>query len=345
MGRIPVVCLYVWTPTHGGGGFGAVVEKPKNDTPMVFTVLDPATGKMSNEKGPDWGSPESRPFWKPVMDGMRERLAARGMEKSAALGFLNDRVPSKQCIEDMAAAAPEANWIMYAHGRGYSFAGKPLAMDCCVWGIRGPLLVGDQFHKWAWKNKPPTTVFPRYGAGAMGHVRNVSHVGLYHALIEGYIGSGYSGVGNVGADFWPVVKDDKGRLKGTVMSRFPTWQRPGEPTMCNGAFLFPGEKEPIATVRFEALRLGVQEAEARIAIEKAVEDKAKRAKLGEDLAKRAIQLLDDRVKGIIRAKQDTSDMYSLGSDASWADYAQGWPERTRQLYRLAADVSKTLNKQ
>jgi hypothetical protein len=112
--------------------------------------------------------------------------------------------------------------------------------------------------------------------------------------------------------------------------------------MAHGSLLFPASGGPVATVRFEALRMGIQEAEARVLIEKALDDAAKRAKLGEELAKRAQELLDERVRRIVRAKQDYSPMFSYGSAASWLDYAADAIERSRVLYRLAAEVAAKL---
>jgi hypothetical protein len=336
LGKLPVVILYVWTPTFGGGGFGKIEERAKNDVPMMFTVYDPATKEMKLETGPDWGTPESKPFWKPVIEGMRKVLAARGLEGSIAYGLVNDRVPSKSALDDLNDSGADIRWAMYAHGRCAAWAGRPLAVDCCVWGTGGPRLIGEQNHKYSWKNKPPTTVFPRFGAGILNHVRSDSPLGVYQMQIEAYAAAGYNGVGNVGADFWPVVKDKKGELRGTVMSRFQTWQRPGEPTMSNGAYLFPGAKGPIATARFELFRMGVQETEARIAIEMALDDKAKAGKLGADLAERAKALLNDRARRVIKARDDN------GEGAGWLDYAAGWQSRTLDLYRMAGEVSRKL---
>lgn len=58
-----------------------------------------------------------------------------------------------------------------------------------------------------------------------------------------------------------------------IISRFPTCDRPGFPTMTVVAFLYPGKSKAIATVRFEALRMGQQETEARIYLEKVILDK------------------------------------------------------------------------
>lgn len=341
LGRIPVVCWYVWMPSQGGGAWGATPDKPKNDNPTPITLLDPATGQVAEGQAPDWGTPESVPFWRPVFDGLAERLAKRGLEKAAALGLVCDFTPSKQTVEDLRAVAPALRWVVHAHGLTLKFAGEPVAEAAHVWGVKEPLVSTHSLKRYGWKNAIITTVFPRYGAGSMGHVNPTSPIGLYHALLEGYQASGYNGVNDLGADFWPVVKTPRGQMQ-PVSSRYGYRDRPGSPPMTHGALLFPGKDGPLATVRLEAMRLGIQEAEARIFIEKALDDPAKRAKLGDDLARRAQELLDQRVMRIVRAKQDYSPMFSYGSEASWLDYAADAVERARALYSVAAEVAAGL---
>lgn len=341
LGTSPIVCWYVWMPSQGGGAWGTTPDKPKNDNPTPITILDPASGQVQEGQAPDWGTPQSVPFWKPVFDGLAERLAKRGLDKSAALGLVCDFTPSKQTVEDLRAVAPGLRWVVHAHGLTLKFADQPVAEAAHVWGVKEPRTSDDKLKRYVWKNPIITTVFPRYGAGSMGHVNPTSPIGLYHALLEGYQASGYNGVNDLGADFWPVLKTPRREMQ-PISSRYGYRDRPGSPPMTHGALLSPAKDGPVATVRFEALRLGIQEAEARIFIEKALDDVAKRGKLGEELAKRAQAHLDDRVRQIINAKQDTSPMFSYGSDASWLNYAGGVAERARTLYGLAAEVSSKL---
>lgn len=141
----------------------------------------------------------------------------------------------------------------------------------------------------------------------------------------------------VAADFWNIGKGKSGKPI-TVLSRFKSKQRPGEPTMGHGEFLHPGPKGALQSVRFEALRLGVQECEARISIEKMLFDGKKNALLGEELAGRARKVLDERIEELLRAKEDRSGMFSIATDASWLGYAAESAGRTRELYALAAEV-------
>lgn len=343
LGVIPVVCWYVWMPSQGGGAWGATPDKPKNEKPTPITLLDPAAGQVQDGEAPDWGTPQSVPFWKPVFEGLAERLARRGLEKSAALGLVCDFTPSKQTVEDLEAVAPGLRWVVHAHGLTLKFAGQPAAEAAHVWGVKEPLVSSHPLKRYGWKNAVATTVFPRYGAGSMGHVNPTSPIGVYHALLEAYQASGYNGVNDLGADFWPVLKTPR-REAQPISARYGYRDRPGSPPMAHGSLLFPAKDGPIATVRFEALRMGIQEAEARIFIEKALDDPAKRAKMGDELGRRAQELLDQRVRGIVNAKQDYSPMFSCGSDASWLDYAAGAVQRSRVLYCLAAEVAAKLAK-
>lgn len=338
LGKVPVVCFYVWTPAHGGrAGWGKPSEAPKNESPMHFTLLDRATGRMTDAEGPDWGTPESVPFWRPVFEGLRQRLKQRGLEHSMALGMVSDYSPSQLAVKDLATVAPEARWVTHAHGLYLTFAGQPAAVASTVWKGRTPSRSTDRGKQYGWQNKVIQTMFARWGAQTMGHVQALCPPGLYHALLEGYQTAGFNGFSRMGADFWDVVKDSHGR--GTsVISRYSFRNRPGPPTMTNGALLFPAAGGPLPTQRFEALRLGAQETEARIFIERALLDDAKRARLGDDLAARAQVCLDDRVTVILRAKSGQRGT-SIGSDAGWLDYAAGYRARARDLFALAAEVA------
>ena len=90
------------------------------------------------------------------------------------------------------------------------------------------------------------------------------------------------GLGRVGADFWPVYKDKQGRRRAWIWDRYPQslWHS------CNlmSHMLVPGPAGPVASTRYECMREGIQECEARIAIESVLTDEAQKAKLAADLA-------------------------------------------------------------
>ncbi len=142
--------------------------------------------------------------------------------------------------------------------------------------------------------------------------------------------SDYRGFGRVGADFWGVIPGKKGSFS-SISARYLSWAQLNL-TTSTGAVLAPGPNGAISTERFEMIREGVQECEAKIFIEKALIDKAKRAKLGEELAKKLQVMLDERIR-----------MYRAACHTSWDWFAaSGWQERSERLYAAAAEVAAAL---
>jgi len=338
----PMVCIYAWTPVMGGGSFGKTPEAGKNASPLLFTVYDPATGKMANERGPDWGTPEIQPFLKPVFDGLRKALADRKIEKFA-IGITEDFTPSKQAADDLKAVSGDAPWVVHSHGKPGNFLGHPVTEGAYVWGNPMLRLSTDPMKQYGWRAAPCLTIYPRYGAGTMGMLTEQYPPGLFHAITEGAVAAGVRGMGRIALDYFPCIKGPRNQTT-CVISRFPTRARPGNPMLSGGAtFLSPEAGGPVASVRFETFRLGIQDTEVRTFIEQALLDKILRAKIGDDLASRTAEVLDERLLAMMTAGQHSgSSMSSMGSDVSWLWYAATWPERTARLYQLAAEVGKAI---
>jgi hypothetical protein len=135
-----------------------------------------------------------------------------------------------------------------------------------------------------------------------------------------------TGFGRMSADFWACLKDAKGQMTSGLSARYPhtSWQ---QLNLRQIPYLAPGPDGAVPTVRFELMREGVQESEARIFIDEALLDKAKRAKLGEELAKKLQVLLDARTRAVLYG------------------YQTGWQERSEKLYAAAAEAAKALGAQ
>ena len=119
-----------------------------------------------------------------------------------------------------------------------------------------------------------------------------------------------------------------------------------------------GEKAPVATARFEMMREGIQECEARIFIEHALTNKTLRGKLGDDLTQRCQEILDTRARFIRRgistyvASGHYQD-WAMGRSTWWQApgvfgshwyISSGWETRVKALYDVAAEVArKTAN--
>ena len=108
-----------------------------------------------------------------------------------------------------------------------------------------------------------------------------------------------------------------------------------------------------ATPRLEVFREGLQECEARVALEQALLDKALAAKLGDDLAQQALALLVERQRTFFRtvARLQVGPSLEFDDPHAW-DWAivcghlwyvqSGWQEQGEKLYSLAGEVARKL---
>ena len=135
-----------------------------------------------------------------------------------------------------------------------------------------------------------------------------------------------SGVGRIGSDFWPVRKVGNG-LK-TLNERYPesVWAQLGMDFSTQN-LLAPGPDGAIPTERFEQIRQGIQDCEARIFIEKAILS----GKLSPEMVKKCWDTLDQRQERI-----HAWDKANYWEGAATAD---GLAEK---LYSCAAEVTKRL---
>ena len=163
------------------------------------------------------------------------------------------------------------------------------------------------------------------------------------------------GIGRISIDGWPVLKAKDGRRAGFAHERYPesNWRN-----LCLDNYLLaPGPKGPGTTTRYEALRDGLQESEARIFIEKALLDPAQAAKLGPDLVQRCRTTLDARIPAMWHAMSnlqmfggayDGAAQYATGwrwAPGPWGQVwfiGSGWQQRSEALFTLAGEVQKQL---
>ncbi|HUV38713.1 MAG TPA: glycoside hydrolase domain-containing protein, partial [Planctomycetota bacterium] len=83
-GRPQIVCVYVWD--HH-------VEKG----PVPVTTVD-AGGAATEIELPPYGDARSKALWQPVIDGVRERLAKRGLAAAMMFGLAGDEIPSEETV-------------------------------------------------------------------------------------------------------------------------------------------------------------------------------------------------------------------------------------------------------
>ncbi len=331
LGTLQVVCLYAWEPKYAAGSrHNRKKENTEKQTAPVNT-LNRETGEVGEMPSPFYIAPEAADFWKPVMEACRERLLKKGIsEKALMVGMASDRHPGEGEVKMFKKAAPWATWIKQAHGRVGSFYGVKVGHLAFVWGTHGLKDPSEKRGK-GWKVDSVFTVFPR--AGACRTLRAGNLMSEHYTMQEYMIAAGYRGVGRIGADFWPVVPGQNNHYGGaTLAGAFASW---GQTTISESVLdlLYPGPEGAEWTLRLETYRQGVQEAEARIFIEKALDDPAAKAKLGDELAKRAQDLLDARARR----------MLAYAIVPQWYP-GSSWQESSVKLYATAAEVAAAIAK-
>jgi len=297
LGTVPVVGVYAWDVDAGSTYFGHPVGHKWAhriaDPGTPFTVLDPKTGTLREERSPKWSDPAAVEFWKPVYDGIRGILAKHGMQKSMMVGLCPDKRPEPHVVKVLKAASGGAPWISHAHPRTTSIHGQPVGYMTVVWSAGGPPPLAKK-RCYGWKSGL-IAGFPRQATFECGWgLRNDANLTTYRKALEKSLIADRRGVGRCGADFWPVVQDKSGRTRSLLgLYMTASWHGGNIRNSCTYV-LAPGKDGPVATIRFEMLCRGAQEAEARIFLEKILTDPARRARLGSALASTIQEMLDAR---------------------------------------------------
>jgi hypothetical protein len=327
LGKPPVVCLVAWDKSDGLRYFGAANTDPVKHG-VLFTAVDPKTGKLEQSEGPKYGTPAAREFWKPVFDGLRKVLNARGLEQSMMLGVMGDIVPTPEAFADLSAVAPGVRWVMHRHP-------EPRGPIC---GYPAEDILGAYAYVYVGNDPPDPAVQRLYGwqsdfrrAVFARDIWDHTNPGYYRVMLEKFLTKGFRGFARMGADYWDVVQGNRSQFGGrSICNRYPEndWMQTSI-TVSAKRLLAPGKDGPLSTVRFEMLQATAQECEARIAIEKALLDPATKARLGDPLAKRCQDALDDRQRELIACSQ-----------CWWCFHGGQWEARARELFQLAAEVQK-----
>ncbi len=342
LGNIPVVCLYVWEVSI------------KGETGPKVTVVD--GGKIETVVLPKYSDPASKALWSPLVGELLQRLKKRGLEKSIMLGMVTDTRPTADIVSFWTATMPGIPWVREAHTRGRGLPGARHGYTGTVWD-RNTLLDYMLRSKDAEKISGRGWNKPELSAFFARDTRNTAPIPVFRMMPELCTFGGQRGAARIGADFWSLKTGGQvnnfshHKPQGAVASdgRFPdtSWRNLNIRT----ALLAAGPEGAIASARFEMMREGVQECEARIFIEKALFA----GKIGGDLAKRCKELLLERNKAIFTGFFG-SNQAGIGKNIfrtySWASGPQrvtymwylgsGWQERSDKLYSAAAEVAKKL---
>jgi len=392
LAELKLVVFYAWDAylvlSHRKRSF---VERPTTPGPLqdrwdmrqqglVVTMLDPETGKTEPGSLPHYTAPESRAIWQPVYAELRRRMKRRGLEKAMALGMVTDLEPSKEEVKFLQEVSGGLSWIAHSHYRRTHRRPSPNKVLQRMADVRYESHAysltyhvnpeKDPIH--GWRVPELRTYIDRFGLlnGYALRIRQMPQLNITGAQ---------RGLGRVGADFWHVIRDKRGRRAGRVFARYPENHWRG--LNIANYFLAPGPGGPVATARLENLREGVQECEARILIESALLNDATKRRLGPDLAQRARAVLDEHQRAMWRSFWTNEEHLKLMGaisgrsmyEAIWGALGKagvklpgfwdgaarrmrteenskgldwfvgsGWKDRNKQLYAAAAEVQQRL---
>ena len=343
------------------------------------TVLNPETKETRLLVLPRYEDPQSKMLWGPMFTELRKRMEKRGLEKTMMLGLMPDLWPNKEEV---------AFWKDISGGLAWAIHGHAGVRDSVMIGNKGLYKIADigyaafvydliynvnpdKGRMYGWRNPALLTCYERGGQ------MNRSSGMEMRELLAFDITGGERGAGRLGGEYWPVVRNSKGERSGPVYERYPenNWRNLD---ICDW-LLAPGPDGVVATVRLECLKEGAQVCEARIFLEDALLNDAKKAKLGADLAKRAQDALDEHHRAMWKTVwNNDEDLKSIGAagtgrfpyeglykalekagkplppypgwGATQADaakgkdwYVRGWQDRERKLFNLAGEVAAKLN--
>jgi hypothetical protein len=342
-----VVCLYVWDLYS------------RDDPPRArhrWNVVGRNCGpKVSGRgaaviQGPKFGTAGSVRFWRPAMTEVKRRLEKRGLWKHAMLGMTPDvgRWGNfESARKTFASVDSDLKWINNSHmdfPRYRDRANSPFKYFTMVYAKLLPTeRVWDRFRKCGWNMRVKCDRFYRDYSTPSRMSLAQQPLAEQRSIAEWALLSHQSGPGRIGLDFWPVLGRRPGRPRAgwthtsdSISARYPesSWNQLNLQRCCE-ALLAPGPNGAIPTVRYEMVREGIQECEARIFVEKALVDPALRPRLDADLAKSCEKLLDERAKRIWCGTRQV-DRYLGGDPRAWRRAALERGRKLNEAHRALA---------
>lgn len=355
-GRPQVVVLYVWdTFLAGGMGTGRSDDPVLRNEPSATRTGRAAhrgkgpsvtsvsrSGRAEMITLPPYRDPDSQALWKPLLAGVTRRLADRGLGDATPLGIVTDVQPARQVVEFFHQLMPAAQWVRRGHMRIKSVSGVPLKVQFGpsynIWAY--DLRDHDRMYGWRgrkWQYPGLSVHFPR------SH-RDYTSRCVFRLIGEANIVGAQRGFGGYGADFWPVVKDKRGRSRGRLAARYPesSWRNLNIQT----ALLAPGPDGAVPTARYQMMREGVQECEARIFIEQKLLDPTSADKLGDELVRHCRAILDERIAAMKSGMKGSWAYSGFQWETKRLEYTDfinsGWAARSGKLFAAAGLVAQKL---
>lgn len=297
---------------HGTKG---VADPPK---PGQIKYLDEATGKTALlDMHCTANAPGSVVAWQAFAQSFLAHMQGRGLDKAVFWGHPLEGEADPQLQKVLAEVTPDVFWIAGPHemmSNGTYAKNEEvykLVETIRYWG-NWPTFRMDQ----GWRSPRVHLLNPRVGGTVFG-MHTTSLPFAYRVMPDHALAFGRNGFTRVGADEWAGI-----HYEGCVIGKWET----GIPVLF---VLWPGKDGAESSVRFEALVEGLQETEARIFVEQAIE----RGELEAGLAAKVKKVLSDNL-------QETMFFQGNSMIRAFEEYSFGWQTRSARLYEAAAEVQQ-----
>jgi len=295
LGRPRVLCFVIMMGARGN--------------PSEMRVWNEATGKMERlDLTPK--SPHYHSRWKTLATTIYDFMKSKGLDRSLYWGYAWDSEADPSLPALLAQVTPGVEWAAGSHGHavGKHYTAKSFLYKLANFRARTAM---------GWKRNDILLINPRPGGNIIALNGHTNPFG-FRLISPRAIVSGVSGPGRLGADDFANIF-----FRGVKSAGF---LRPGMPV---SALLWPGRAGAESSARFEALIEGLQEAEARIFVEQAID----RRLLPAPLVAKARRVLFEHNRG-------TFYISSLSDYPLYSERTYGWQDRSGRLFALAAEVAK-----
>ena len=334
-GPLDAISLVVWSPQLPvlAGGRGQLPER------LPVTFVD-ENGNFAPGDLPMYGPPATEALWRTVFEEARAVLDRVGMTDTIiTVGVGSDDRPNRDTVDFFNRVAPGIGWYLLTHGRGDP---QPRGDKMIIGNMnvtyylspfgpfrnrrdRRPALIGG------WDNE-----FRQITSQRFGLLEPDRPLINFRTSAEGSTEGPWRGFAGAGLDHWVVDPHPvTGRRESTMIQHGRGW-----PRMHTGntkAIAGHGPEGALGTTRFEMLLEGIQDAEARITIERVLSNTTHRGRLPRGRAAEMEAFLYERVNN----RYDIFRLEGMGSDAIWA-VAENAYDEARKLFAFAAEAQRIL---
>jgi len=286
------------------------VVAPGNQLSVSFNVLDEAAGKVEaiQVHAPKQGIVEAhKAELAAFCRAVDQHMKARKLLQATYWGFTWDNTSNIAGLRKiLAETSPKVFWCRAGHNfrfdQHYRVSTSQYGWSCDV-----------DLLKYGWKNEKLALLG---GSCRVNPISDNNPPHVYRTFADTGLNSGLRGIAQVGADYWGAFAE------GFVLGpgRFPGFS-------CEN-ILYPGEHGAESSVRYEAFLQGLQEAEARIFIEKAIDGNAIPDALKRELRESLIRYANEKA-------------FSFGYHP-YMRGNHGWRARARIIYGAAAKLARVL---